>query len=118
MDSGAPVSIGGFEERIVPTIDGLALYARDYPPLLPETGLRSAAAGRRVIVPDMRGRGKSANDPAPAHYVPAVYAQDVLALMDKLEIAKAVFIGTSMGGLITMVLATVAPDRIAASVLN
>jgi len=138
MDSGAPVSIGGFEERIVPTIDGLALYARDYPPLLPETGLpviclhgltrnsrdfeviapRIAALGRRVIVPDMRGRGKSANDPDPAHYVPAVYAQDVLALMDKLEIAKAVFIGTSMGGLITMVLATVAPDRIAASVLN
>ena len=37
MDSGAPVAIGGFEERIVATIDGLALYARDYPPLLPET---------------------------------------------------------------------------------
>lgn len=138
MDSGAPVSIGGFEERIVGTVDGLSLYARDYPPLLPETGLpviclhgltrnsrdfeviapRIAALGRRVIVPDMRGRGQSANDPDPAHYVPAVYAQDVLALLDKLGIAKAVFVGTSMGGLITMVLAAIAPDRIAASVLN
>lgn len=138
MDSGAPVSIGGFEERIAPTVDGLALYARDYPALLPETGLpviclhgltrnsrdfeivapRIAALGRRVVAPDMRGRGKSANDPDPAHYVPAVYAQDVLALMDRLEIPRAVFIGTSMGGLITMVLATVAPDRIAASILN
>ncbi len=138
MDSGAPVSIGGFEERIVATVDGLALYARDYPPLLPETGLpviclhgltrnsrdfevvapRIAALGRRVIAPDMRGRGKSANDPDPAHYVPVVYAQDVVALLDRLNVPKAVFVGTSMGGIITMLLATIAPDRIAASVLN
>lgn len=138
MDSGAPIGIGGYEERIIRTIDDLTLYARDYPPLAPQTGApviclhgltrnsrdfeviapRIAALGRRVIVPDMRGRGQSANDPDPAHYVPAVYAQDVVKLMDDLGVPKAVFIGTSMGGLITMVLATVAPDRIAASVLN
>jgi pimeloyl-ACP methyl ester carboxylesterase len=138
MDSGAASFIGGFEERIVATIDGLALYARDYAPLMPSAGLpviclhgltrncrdfdviapRIAALGRRVIAPDMRGRGKSANDPDPAHYVPAVYAQDVIALMDKLAIPKAVFIGTSMGGLIAMVVAALAPARIAASVLN
>lgn len=136
MDSGA--RIGGFEERIVGTVDGLALYVRDYAPLLPETGLpviclhgltrnsrdfevvapRIAALGRRVVAPDMRGRGRSANDPDPAHYVAAVYAQDVIALMDRFEIPRAVFIGTSMGGLITMVLASTAPDRIAATVLN
>jgi pimeloyl-ACP methyl ester carboxylesterase len=136
MDAGA--RIGGFEERIVATEDGLALYARDYAPLLPETGLpviclhgltrnsrdfevvapRIAALGRRVVAPDMRGRGRSANDPDPAHYVPTVYAQDVIALMDKFEIGRAVFAGTSMGGLITMVLATMAPDRIAAAILN
>lgn len=138
MDFGARATLGGFEERIVATVDGLALYARDYAPLLPETGLpviclhgltrnsrdfegiapRIAALGRRVIAADMRGRGQSANDPDPAHYVPAVYAQDVVRLMDELAIPKAVFIGTSMGGLITMVLATIAPGRIAASVLN
>jgi pimeloyl-ACP methyl ester carboxylesterase len=138
MDAGAPQTIGGYEERIVATVDGLALYARDYPPLLPQTGLpvvclhgltrnsrdfeviapRIAALGRRVVVPDVRGRGKSANDPDPAHYVPAVYAQDVMRLMDTLGIAKAVFVGTSMGGLITMALAAMAPDRIAASALN
>jgi pimeloyl-ACP methyl ester carboxylesterase len=138
MDAGAPVTIGGYEERIVATIDALALYARDYAPLLPETGLpviclhgltrnsrdfeviapRIAALGRRVIVPDMRGRGKSANDPDPAHYAPVIYAQDVVKLMDALSAPKAVFVGTSMGGLITMVLAATAPDRIAASVLN
>ncbi len=138
MDFGARAAIGGFEERIIATVDGLTLYARDYPPLLPETGLpviclhgltrnsrdfeivapRIAALGRRVIAADMRGRGKSANDPDPAHYVPAVYAQDVLQLMDALHIPKAVFIGTSMGGLITLVIAANAPERIVASVLN
>lgn len=138
MDAGAPIGIGGYEERVIATVDGLALYARDYHPLAPETGApviclhgltrnsrdfeiiapRIAALGRRVIVPDMRGRGQSANDPDPAHYVPAVYAQDVLKLLNDLGIAKAVFIGTSMGGLITLVIAATAPDRIAASVLN
>src|SRR4051812_2289201 len=121
MDSAAPAFIGGFEERVIATVDGLSLYVRDYPPLLPQTGLpviclhgltrnsrdfeviapRIAALGRRVIVPDMRGRGQSANDADPAHYVPAVYAQDVLSLLDKLDAPQAVFAGTSMGGLIT-----------------
>ncbi len=138
MDSGAPAFIGGYEERIAATVDGLTLYARDYAPLAPETGLpviclhgltrnsrdfevvapRIAALGRRVVAPDMRGRGRSANDPDPAHYVPTVYAQDVIALMDKLEMPQAVFLGTSMGGIITMVIATIAPQRIAASILN
>ena len=138
MDAGAPIGIGGYEERIIATVDELSLYARDYPPLEPVTGLpviclhgltrnsrdfeviapRIAALGRRVIVPDMRGRGNSANDPDPAHYVPAVYAQDVLKLLNDLGIEKAVFVGTSMGGLITLVVAATMPDRIAASVLN
>lgn len=136
MDAAA--SIGSFEERIAATVDGLALYARDYAPLAPVTGLpvvclhgltrnsrdfaiiapRIAALGRRVVAPDMRGRGKSANDPDPAHYVPTVYAQDLVSLLDKLEISQAVFIGTSMGGIITMVMAMTAPARVAASVLN
>src|SRR6185295_1147552 len=136
MDAGG--TIGGFEERIVATVDGLALYARDYAPLAPVTGLpvvclhgvarnardfeviapRIAALGRRVIAPDMRGRGKSANDPDPVHYVPTVYAQDVVSLLDKLEIPQAVFVGTSMGGIVTMVIAMTAPARVAASVLN
>lgn len=138
MDGAQSAFIGGFEERVVATLDGLALYARDYSALAPITGLpvvclhgltrnsrdfeaiapRIAACGRRVIAPDMRGRGKSANDPNPAHYAPAVYAQDVATLLDTLEIPQAVFIGTSMGGLITMVLGASAPGRVAASVLN
>lgn len=140
MDSGARTNVkaGGFEERIVATIDGLALYARDYAPMPPETGLpvvclhgltrnsrdfeiiapRIASLGRRVIAPDMRGRGHSANDPDPAHYVPAVYAQDVLTLLDALSVPQAIFVGTSMGGIITMVLAAIANQRVAGAALN
>ncbi len=138
MDSAAPAFIGGFEEKVVATVDGLSLYVRDYAPLLPETGLpvlclhgltrnsrdfevvapRIAALGRRVIAPDMRGRGQSANDADPAHYVPAVYAQDVVSLLDALHAPRAVFLGTSMGGIVTMVVATMAPQRIAAVILN
>lgn len=137
MTAAAP-AFGGYEERILATADGLALYARDYAPLMPATGLpviclhgltrnsrdfeviapRIAACGRRVVAPDMRGRGRSANDPDPAHYQPPVYAQDVAAFMDKLDITQAVFVGTSMGGIVTMVLASLAPGRIAAAVLN
>lgn len=132
------VGIGDFQERSVATVDGLSLHVRDYAPVIPETGLpviclhgltrnskdfetiapRIAACGRRVLAADMRGRGRSAYDPDPAHYVPAVYAQDVAALMDRLEIPKAVFIGTSMGGIISMLMAALAPDRVAAAVLN
>ena len=138
MDTAAPALAGAFEERRIDTVDGLKIYARDYAPRPPATGLpviclhgltrnskdfeiiapRIAALGRRVVAADMRGRGQSSHDPDPAHYVPAIYAQDVLTLMDKLEIKQAVFVGTSMGGIITMVIAALAPDRIAASALN
>jgi pimeloyl-ACP methyl ester carboxylesterase len=130
--------LGDFEERFVSSVDGLRLYVRDYAPLEPATGApvfllhgltrnsrdfeivaaRIAALGRRVIVPDMRGRARSAYDSDPAHYVPAVYAQDVARIMDELGMDRAVFIGTSMGGIITMVLAALQPERIAAAALN
>jgi pimeloyl-ACP methyl ester carboxylesterase len=115
--------------------DALALSYRDYPgnetlpPLLCLHGLTRNArdfedfasrhAGRfRVIAPDFRGRGASAYDPDPSRYSPATYAADVLQLLDELEIARAVFVGTSLGGLVTMLIAAVQPDRIAAAVLN
>ncbi|WP_395645054.1 alpha/beta fold hydrolase [Terricaulis sp.] len=138
MDSAGGRFIGGYEERVVSTVDGLTIYVREYAPLAPVTGLpviclhgltrnsrdfevigpRIAALGRRVIAPDMRGRGRSANDNDPDHYVPAVYSQDVISILDKLETPRAVFLGTSMGGLITMLTATIAPDRVAASIIN
>jgi len=66
----------------------------------------------------VRGRGQSAWDPQPMRYVPATYAGDLLALLDGLGIARAVFIGTSMGGFITMTVAAFRPQAVAAAVLN
>jgi pimeloyl-ACP methyl ester carboxylesterase len=118
--------------------DGLRLYARDYPasggparlPVVCLHGLTRNSAdfdelapeiarwGRRVLVPDVRGRGHSARDPNPENYNPVVYANDVVRLLHDLGIARAVFIGTSMGGLITMTLAVRHIELIAGAVIN
>lgn len=111
----------------------LKLFAREYPgegpPLLLMHGLTrnsadfeplaAALAGRnRLIVPDQRGRGLSASDPEPANYRPDVYATDMFALLDHLGIERAALIGTSMGGLMAMVMAALQPDRVGAIILN
>ena len=115
--------------------DGLNLFYRDYagsadrPPLLCLPGLTRNSrdfeefanlyAGEfRVIALDFRGRGKSDRDPLPARYVPTTYATDVLKLLDDIEIDQAVFVGTSLGGLVTMLIASIQPERIAAAILN
>lgn len=115
--------------------DGLALSARVYPgdparlPVLCLPGLtrnardfedlaEAIAPQRRVICPDLRGRGQSAYAPDPATYTPAHYLGDVLLLLSDLGIDRFVAIGTSLGGLLTMMLASVAPGRIAGAVLN
>ena len=76
------------------------------------------ASTHRVIVPDVRGRGFSAYDPEPEHYQPGFYAQDMWALLDHLAIERCVIIGTSMGGVIAMIMALQQPQRIAGIVLN
>lgn len=128
----------GFSEREWTSRDGLKLYARDYAggsggcrlPVICLHGLtrnskdfeefapRIAQAGRRVLALDVRGRGRSAWDPNPANYQHKLYARDVLDLMDALGISRAVFVGTSMGGLITMALAAIRSRAVAAAVLN
>lgn len=118
--------------------DGLPLHARDYAPVGEARGLpvicihgltrnardfedlapRIAALGRRVLAVDVRGRGLSARDPNPMNYHPGTYAADIVALLAAAGIARAVFVGTSMGGLITMVLTSLQPEAIGAAVLN
>jgi pimeloyl-ACP methyl ester carboxylesterase len=74
--------------------------------------------GRRVCAIDVRGRGKSDRDPNPNNYNPMIYVQDLMGVMAQMMIPRAVFIGTSMGGLMTMILASFAPHMIAGAVLN
>ena len=127
--------MAAWRDRYWTSRDGLKLHYRDYdgpadqPPLLCLHGLTRNSrdfeefAARyegewRVIAPDFRGRGMSEHDPDPANYSPAVYADDILKLLDQLGIADAVFVGTSLGGLVTMLLAYTDEERIAAAVLN
>jgi len=128
----------GFTDLYWTSGEGLPLHARDYAPVGEATGLPVicihgltrnardfedlapliAATGRRVLAVDVRGRGLSARDPQPLNYHPGTYAGDIGALLDATGIDRAVFIGTSMGGLITLVLAAFRPQAIAAAVLN
>jgi pimeloyl-ACP methyl ester carboxylesterase len=115
--------------------EGLRLHYRDYegprdkPPILCIPGLtRNArdfepvadryAGDWRVICVELRGRGESDPDPDPSRYTPHHYVADILKLLDQLGIADAVFFGTSLGGICTMLLASTDADRIAGAMLN
>ena len=127
--------MANFADRYWTSADGIKLHYRDYagpherPPLLCIPGLTRNArdfepvadhyAGEwRVLAIDLRGRGLSGFDPEPANYNPAVYVSDVIKFLDQLGIADAVFIGTSLGGLCTMLLAATDSERIAGALLN
>ena len=124
-----------YADRYFTVRDGLRLHYRDYPgssdrpPLLCLPGLTRNSrdfadlADRysprsRVLALDFRGRALSDYDPIPARYNPMTYAGDVIELLDQLEIPQAIFVGTSLGGLVTMVMAATAPQRIAAAIIN
>lgn len=92
---------------------GLARNARDFESLAP-----FMAEGRRVIVVEFRGRGESAYAKDPMTYVPLTYVQDVVALLDEMEIERFATVGTSLGGLVSMLLAATQPGRIVGAVLN
>ena len=127
--------MAAFEDRSIRTPDGLKLHYRDYagpaemPPILCLPGLTrncrdfESVADRlagdwRVIAPDFRGRGESQHDPDPTNYRPDIYVADMLKLLDQLGIADAVFLGTSLGGIVTMILAYGDEERVAGALLN
>jgi pimeloyl-ACP methyl ester carboxylesterase len=94
-------------------LHGLMRNSRDFEELAPHL------AGRyRVVVPDVRGRGFSARDPNFNNYQIPVYLQDVMRLLAGLGAERVAIIGTSMGGLMAMVLAATQPARVARIVLN
>jgi pimeloyl-ACP methyl ester carboxylesterase len=127
-----------FTSRFVTAQDGLKLHVRDYGsaatrrlPVVCLPGLSRNSADfhllamtlagegeRRVIALDYRGRGHSDYDPNPANYAPAVETGDVISVLTALGIARAVFVATSRGGILTMLLAALRPTLIAGAVLN
>lgn len=92
---------------------GLARNARDFEALAPHV-----AQQRKTIVIEFRGRGESAFAKDPMTYVPLTYVQDVVALLDELGIDRFATIGTSLGGLVSMLMAATLPGRLVGAVLN
>lgn len=127
------------ESLFVTAPDGLRLHVRSYGPrtapglpvvCLPglsrstmdfdvlASALAARGGGRRVLALDYRGRGRSDHDRDPANYSLPVELGDLIAVLTALEAAPAVFVGTSRGGLLTMLLAAVRPTTIAGAILN
>ena len=114
--------MAGYQDLHWTSTDGVKLHASDYPgdpaavPVVCLPGLtRNArdyaalaatlAPGRRVIAVDFRGRGESGQAKDAMSYVPATYADDVRGLLVEAGIERFVAVGTSLGGLVAMLLA-------------
>jgi pimeloyl-ACP methyl ester carboxylesterase len=94
-------------------LHGLTRNSRDFEDLAPHLQQRY-----HVLVPDVRGRGMSARDPQPQNYQPAIYVQDIIGLLDHLNVSRAAIIGTSMGGMLAMMMGVGYRPRVSGIVLN
>lgn len=95
-------------------LPGLSRNSRDFETLAP----RLQRGGRRVITPDLRGRGRSQRDPNWSNYQPLTYLGDIAALQAAAGAERVVVIGTSLGGILAMLIAATRPAAIAGAVLN
>lgn len=124
-----------FEDKTIPAGAGINLHARCYrggtkTPVLCLHGLtrnasdfedlapKIAATGRDVYALTFRGRGRSDYDPDYLNYHPITYRDDVLKAMDTFDLPEAVFVGTSLGGITTMLVNEAAPERVKAAIIN
>jgi pimeloyl-ACP methyl ester carboxylesterase len=94
-------------------IPGLTRNARDFAHVADQIG-----PARRVIIVELRGRGESGSASDPATYGPMTYLSDLELLLTQLKIKRFVAIGTSLGGIMTMLLAAAKPGRIAGALIN
>jgi pimeloyl-ACP methyl ester carboxylesterase len=97
-------------------LPGLARTVADFDALAP--ALANGRPPRRVIAIDSRGRGQSDYDANPANYNLTIELGDVVSVLTALEIGPAIFVGSSRGGLLTMLLAVAHPTAVAGAVLH
>jgi len=95
-------------------LHGLTRNARDFEDVAPAI----AAGGRTVYALTLRGRWLSDYDPDWRRYHPFHYRNDLFAAMDCLGIARAALIGTSLGGIVSMLAAEAAPERVLGVAIN
>jgi len=125
-----------WQDRYFKSADGLRLYYRDYPaeaagrtPVLCLPGLTRNSRdfesialriqrSRRVLCADLRGRGLSQHDPNWKNYHPGTYVGDVAVLLKDAGAPKVIILGTSLGGILAMVVAATTPQVLAGVILN
>ncbi len=126
-------TIMDYSENHFRSNDGLSLYYRDYGKgdkvILCLHGLtrnskdfhnlaQHLAPIYRVISVDLRGRGQSGRDARSIRYNPGQYVKDAWQLLDQLQLPQVTVIGTSLGGLVAMIMADQQPSRLRAVVIN
>jgi pimeloyl-ACP methyl ester carboxylesterase len=130
------VSGADWQERYFTSADGLRLHYRDYPaaepgrvPVLCVPGLtrncrdfESVAPRiqrtRRVLCADLRGRGLSQHDPNWQNYHPGTYVADIARLLADAGVPRVIILGTSLGGILAMLVAATTPQALAGVILN
>jgi pimeloyl-ACP methyl ester carboxylesterase len=98
----------GEGDRPLVLIHGLLMNRHMFERLGPEM----AARGNRVLAIDLLGHGRSERPPEMVNYSMTFFAQQVVALLDHLEIERAVIGGTSLGANTTLETAHLFPDRV------
>jgi pimeloyl-ACP methyl ester carboxylesterase len=91
-------------------LPGLTRTTADFDVLAP--ALAYGKPQRRVVAIDSRGRGRSEYDIDPQNYSLAIELADVVTVLTAIEIGQAVFVGSSRGGLLSMLLAVAHPNRV------
>lgn len=103
----------GSGKNVVVCLPGLTRNSKDFHELAIHLAPRY-----RVLCLDLRGRGQSDRDRNWRHYHNGTYVRDTWTLMDQLAVASFIVIGTSLGGLLAMIMAAQRPERLKAIVLN
>ena len=125
-----------WQDRYYTSADGLQLYYRDYAspgssrlPVLCLPGLTRnsrdfetvaprIARSRRVLCADLRGRGRSQHDPVWQNYHPGTYLADLAHLLADAGAERVVLLGTSLGGILSMLISATQSKAVAGVVLN
>ena len=123
-----------FQDHHYTSVDGLTLYAKIYegdpdrPVLFCMHGLTRNAddfdglleqlPDWRAVSVDQRGRARSARDADVSNYRPDIYCKDMLTLIDDLGLDRLIAVGTSMGGLMTLMMSAMRPGLFEAAIIN